>query len=377
MRNKKLLMLLGSVCLVLMLAAPFVTACAAPAPSPTPTPTPTPKPTPTPTPAPAPAEPEVIKWVMQSHEPFHEPSGPYKYGFHMLYVLRWIDWLEEATDGRLQIELVPPNAMYPNNESLTATETGVVDASFTTTGYYAGIIPEMYIACGLPMSWSRYEQIHDAWYNYGIYDIVAEKHAEHNTIMFPCSPMKKINIWSTFDMPDPESVVGHKIRAFGQWLDYLDLLGATPIALPFTDVYMALKLGTVDGCVTNATALEQIKMKEVVTDYVDFDNTIADAILINMDSFNALPEDIQDMIMDYTPLLMASSDLMFNQAEVYMLQEVLVEYPITFWRWSDEDMKEVRKLAVEQLWPGFADKSPDSARLVEIVMTQLRNIGEL
>ena len=186
----------------------------------------------------------------------------------MNYVRRWIDNIEAATNGRLKLELVPPQAMYPNNESLTATGTRVVDASFTTCGYYAGTIPEMYVAGGMPMSWSRVEEIYDAWYSYGMYDIINEKHAEHNVLFFPCSPMKHLNIYSTFPMPSPEELKGRKIRGFGQWLDFIEMLGATPVAMPYADVYMGLKLGTIEGCWTTGTSLEQIKMKEVVSEWL-------------------------------------------------------------------------------------------------------------
>lgn len=56
MTKKKILILLGSVCLALMLAVPVVVGCAGPAPTPTPTPTPAPTPTPTPAPTPSPTE---------------------------------------------------------------------------------------------------------------------------------------------------------------------------------------------------------------------------------------------------------------------------------------------------------------------------------
>ncbi|MFC1938246.1 amino acid ABC transporter substrate-binding protein [Chloroflexota bacterium] len=58
MENKNLLTLVGSFCLILVLAVlPFMAACAKPAPTPTPTPTPIP----TPTPKPKPEAPKTIK----------------------------------------------------------------------------------------------------------------------------------------------------------------------------------------------------------------------------------------------------------------------------------------------------------------------------
>ena len=53
MKGKRLSILIGSVCLILVFVAlPLMTACAKPAPSPTPSPEPAPTPTPSPEPAP-------------------------------------------------------------------------------------------------------------------------------------------------------------------------------------------------------------------------------------------------------------------------------------------------------------------------------------
>ena len=83
------------------------------------------------------------------------------------------------------------------------------------------------------------------------------------------------------------------------------------------------------------------------------------------------------IIKTQTPLILSTGDLTFNQCESYMMQEVIDEYGLNLWTWSDEDMLEIRKQAVDELWPAFAEKSAASATLVDLIKKQLRSIGKL
>jgi len=81
--------------------------------------------------------------------------------------------VEEASEGRLQIEILEPDAAFPGTEGLEAIGTGVIQCAMSQPGWYAEKIPEMYVAGGMPGSWMSVGEFHDAWYNYGIYDKVA------------------------------------------------------------------------------------------------------------------------------------------------------------------------------------------------------------
>ena len=64
------------------------------------------------------------------------------------------------------------------------------------------------------------------------------------------------------------------------------------MSIPAPEMYMALKLGTVDGAVFSMVALEDMKLKEVWKYFivVQIVTTLVCSFLINMNSFNALPD---------------------------------------------------------------------------------------
>ena len=289
----------------------------------------------------------------------------------------WVRWVEEATEGRLQIELLEPDAAFPGKEALEAVGTRVVEACMSQPGHYAEKIPEMYVAGGMPGSWMSVGEFYDAWYNYGIYDKVAPLHEKLNIKFFPSLGMEYMNIMSNFPMPDVDSVKGHKIRFWGGWGKYGELMGATAIDLPYGECYMAMKLGTIEGVWTGAQSLDVIKLKEVVTDFVTNPNGCINSLIINMDAWNELPEDIQAMIVRETPYHFTVGGLMLLEQQGYAIGKAVEEYGLTLWTWSDKDIAMLRQGCIEEIWPEFAAKTPLSAELVDIIKTQLKEHGKL
>jgi len=380
MTRKRLFTLSGCLLLVLALMIPLVAACTTPETTPTPSPKPTTSTPTTTTPAPAPT-PETINWKVQVAVNASPSFGPYTSipeSYHAgVWSHSWARWVEEATEGRLKIELLEPDAAFPGTEGLEAIGTRVIDAAWSQPGWYAEKIPEMYVAGGMPGSWMSVGEFYDAWYNYGIYDKVAPLHEALNIKFFPSLGMEYMNIMSSFPMPDPDSVKGHKIRIWGGWGKYVELMGATAITLPYSDCYMGMKLGTIEGVWTGAQSLDTIKLKEVVTDFVTNPNGCINSLLINMDAWNELPEDIQAMMARESEYHFTVGGLMLLEQQGYAIGKAVEDYGLTLWTWSDADIAELRQGCIEEIWPEFAAKTPLSAELVDIVKKQLTEHGKL
>lgn len=328
--------------------------------------------------SPAPAE-KVTKWKVQYTIPKTDPPSIFKgyYGYHALWSHAWADWIEEVSGGRLQIEMLEPDSAFPSSEAMTAVGGGVVDAAFTQPGYWAGSMPEMYVAGGMPQSWDSIEEEYVGWYTYGIIDKIQPLYEKYNLMFFPLFAVIPMDIMGTFDMPNPESVKGRKIRTWGQWGEYYEMLGAATLTMPMADVYMALKLGTVDAAFTGSLSLESSKLKEVVTDFLDHSNACVDAFIVNLDSLRALPKDIQDIIVEWSPAQFLKNTMLYNEQYFAVVQEAVDKYGLKTWYWTDEEWAKIRKDCVEKLWPSYAEKSPLCAELVDIVKKQLSDLGKL
>ena len=362
---KRLMILLGSLCLALMLVVPLVVACAAPEPAPTPTPSPLPTV-------------EKITWTWQRLYPWTDPMGPYgPYAMFLTRTYGFADWIEEATDGRLTIEFLEPSAVFPQEEALENVGSGIVDMATANAGYWSGAMPEMDIETGMPGTWENIGQFLDAEYVYGINELIQPLYEPYNVYWLTSPGFEVMNFMATFPMPDSDSIKGHKLRSFGPWLKYIGMLEGAPVSLPYGEVYMATKLGTIEGVFTGVQILEEHKYKELATHMVTNPNPCADCVLINKDSMDALPDDIREMILrEYKYHFVYHAHEVLQQQE-YTWRQAAKEMGITAWTWSDEDLTKVRGMCMEEIWPEFASKTPLCNQLVEIIKQQFRDLGKL
>jgi len=147
MKNKRLLVLVGSICLILALAAlPFLTACPAPAETPTPTPT-----TPTPTTT-TEAQKPTYQWVIG--EPFPEGFAIYD------ATQEFIKMMGDASDGRMKFTIYPGTLLGSYISQIMAVGRGEQD--FTLSWASTASIPGTdFIWLGYMYSdWDDFEQ---AW----------------------------------------------------------------------------------------------------------------------------------------------------------------------------------------------------------------------
>lgn len=363
--KKKLLIMIGSVCLILVLAALLLPACAkeeAPAAGPAVT-------------APTPAE--VIHWKLQTSTNPLDPMGPYKYPFGMVWTFGWSDWLREVSNGRLDIEVIGPGVAFPSEEGLTAIGSGVAEVAYSGPGWWTEKWPVWYVGSGLPGSWSNAPQVYDVFYNYGLVDIMTAEAEERNLLVLPLPHTPHLNIMSTFPMPDSSSIKGKKIRIYGPWGPYIEMFGGKPTRMAYGDLYMGMKLGTIDGLMTTSMGLEAMKLKEVVTDFITNVNPSIDVFLINLDAFKALPEDIQETILRESPYHLLEGGCMIPLHEDYLLRGIVEETGLRLWTWSDEEMTKVRKDCIEKIWPEFREKGPEVSEAIDIVLKQLEDHGKL
>ena len=283
------------------------------------------------------------------------------------------------TDGRLIIEIAPPGAIVPVGEMLTAVERGTLDfAGLMYAGYYTGIIPEADVEIGLPYAWEVPEEMSDALYNWGLEDEFVAIYAEHNIWphIFPDGAL--YHFGTNFPIASPDAVKGKKLRALGIYGKYVQALGGSPVSIPKGEVYMAMKLGTIDGYLMGPSGLEEVKLKEV-TDYYVVDpntNTIGANFLFNLDSLNALPADIRELIQSNAKYVTSYFTNQFYTLSRWILYSVERQGYTKAVSWSEADKAKVRELSIA-LWDDVAAKSPRCARLVEIVRAQAKDMNKI
>ncbi|KPK92601.1 MAG: hypothetical protein AMJ94_04705 [Deltaproteobacteria bacterium SM23_61] len=324
----------------------------------------------------------VIKWKGQETFPTKLPAyGPFavgKTGVHAI-AREWTEWVKHITGGRLVIDWAEPRAIFPPFEGDLAVGRGVVQIAVSYGAYYTGRIPEADVETGLVFAWPNAQVEYDCLYNYGLYAELKKVYAERNIHWYPLQTDAIVSIGTTFPAPTSAAIKGKKIRAVGIWGDYIAMLGGSPVPLPWGEIYMGLKLGTIDGWVAGSGTLEELKLKEVAKGIV-YHPRISNApcnLLINMKAFKALPKDIQDLLESTNRYVLHSLSHRWQQQCSWVIADAQEKYGVIPYTWPQEDVNKVTQQAADTLYPKVAAKSARCAKLVNIIKKQMKDYGRI
>lgn len=176
----------------------------------------------------------------------------------------FLEELDKASDG--DIEIVPywGSSLMEGAEILGGVRDGVADMGFVNINYYPNQLLLNSAYNLFPKGPSSYENI--VWAFEQMYDRIPELDKEFMdqgqriVYMYGVTPYAGV-----FKSPvtELEDMKGLRVRAASRW--YLNLLkgvGATPVSLPWGDLYQALQTGSIDGVFTNIDGIHRASLDE-------------------------------------------------------------------------------------------------------------------
>ncbi|MBU1208353.1 MAG: substrate-binding domain-containing protein [Pseudomonadota bacterium] len=312
------------------------------------------------------AQQKVIHWKLQASYPVGTAVT--------MHAVEWAKHMEKLTNGRLKIDIFPPGAMCAVNDIVNYLQRGVFDCSLTYGGFYTGLIPESDLEIGLPQSWQSYDEIWDAMTNRGLGDVIREAYGEKNIMWYTGAADCFYHFNTNFPVTKLSDLKGKKIRALGIYGKYVQALGCSVVVVPGAEMYMAMKLGTIDGAIYGATGLMDVKLHEVVKYYTHPTAAqIAISLLINKDALKKLPDDLRNIVQEGSTYVLHDSSMKYitmckaSMAEAERLGSTKRTYL------PEEELVKMRKL-VAPLWDELAAKSPRMKKGVEILKKQMRDL---
>lgn len=209
----------------------------------------------------------------------------------------WMDRVEKRTDGRVTFQYFPSEQLGKAGSMLDLVKKNVADVTSSVPAYLGDrLIPAQ--VSELP----------------GLFDTALQGSLAYDTILHDNEQLQKLYaknnahvLWGAVLGPyqvstknrkieSVDDFKGLKIRASGNTQELLyRALGASPIAMPAPDTYVALERGTIDGTsylVPNWEAYslqEELKYSTINGSF----GTTAYGYLINQDTWAQLPKDIQ------------------------------------------------------------------------------------
>lgn len=241
------------------------------------------------------AQPEV---VLKFHH-FLGPQSP----AHTDMIQPWAERVEEASDGRIEIEIYPSMTLGGKPPQLIRqVRDGVVDLIWTVTGYTAGQFPrsEVFelpfvhtnnaVATTLAMRDLFDEYLAEDYRD--VHVILPHVHAGQ-AIHTVDTPVRSVNDLQGLKMRIPTRT--------GAWV--LEALGANPVGMPVPDLPQALSRQVVDGALIPWEIIPPLKIQELTQyqiegeDHVRFGTTTF-VIAMNKERYESLPDDLKAAIDD-------------------------------------------------------------------------------
>jgi len=215
--------------------------------------------------------------------------------------------VEKATNGRLILE--PILDLVPEEELLFATMDGRADMSFSPIQEISGTYPQWAYG-SIPFYWSGTLEYYKAMTDPRMIDILTVSYANAGLIFLGESGGAALNtIWAKKPIRTIEDMAGLKTRSTGFLPTIaLEAMGAAPLFIS-EDMVEAARRGTVDAALTSIPWGFYTGLYDVCK-YISVWNlhpAMSCVLTANPDSFNALPEDLQEILIDVTRTLVDQS----------------------------------------------------------------------
>ena len=211
----------------------------------------------------------------------------------------WMEQVEKLTDGRVKCEAYLAGALGKVNELAENCEQGIADVVFTSAAYNPGRYPIGDLIFQLVTPNAPY----DIWHNKMMHDRILEaglRDQDFERVKF-CYifPMQSHQLFLNKRVTTMEELKGLRIRTSGV-NEPLAAMGMDPVALPYGEMEMALERGILDGVLTSNGPVFLFGAGPYVQ-YCIYDPFICGGgswVMMNKDTWNSLPPDIQEIIDD-------------------------------------------------------------------------------
>lgn len=184
---------------------------------------------------------------------------------HIAQVIdRWAAEVETLSEGELDVQIFGADSLVGARENIVATAKGDIECAFSLNFQWGRTLPMMNVtvapfAFGDIEIWKKWPTSEAAAF---LEEKLLEKGVKNVVWMFQTNT----SVFTTRGKPlvAPEDFRGLKFRGLTPPFDAaFNALGATPTAMPGSEVYQALATGIIDGAITDVAAAVSRKYFEV------------------------------------------------------------------------------------------------------------------
>ncbi len=213
--------------------------------------------------------------------------------FPCVQMEQWKKEVESRTNGSIKINTFPGGTLLGAKNMFDGVVAGQADIGCFAMSYHPGRFPVLE-AIDLPLGWPNATVASMSLLD--LYDKYRPESFGKVKVLtlFTCPPA---NIMSINPVRTLEDLKGMEIRAAGTGVKVFDLLGASPIGMPQSDVPDALHKKVIQGMASSLEVMKDFNYAEYCR-YITMTNlqVVTFGVVMNLDRWNSLPADAQKVL---------------------------------------------------------------------------------
>lgn len=208
-------------------------------------------------------------------------------------IRQWASNVEKRTNGKVTIEFFYGGALTKGEQAYDGIVKGISDVAAAATGWNAGRFPLTRIT-DIPLDWTSSRQASRVSWEY--YKKFKPKEWADTHLLFLYTDAIG-DLHTRKPVQSVDDLKGMQIRGTGSDVPLIKAMGGTPVGMPFSEVYLALQRGIVDGMISNLASVKAARLGEV-TGYTTDHNVRSAGFWVSMNSrkWRALSPDVQKAI---------------------------------------------------------------------------------
>ncbi|MEM8948240.1 MAG: TRAP transporter substrate-binding protein [Pseudomonadota bacterium] len=302
---------------------------------------------------------------------------------HRFMTDEWGPKLGEMTGGSLEVEVLATRAVVPHRETIDAVANGILDGDLNAVSYFSGRDPAFAIIGDLIAGYDTVDQVRTFCMHGGGKEILQklyDQYAGGNIHVIGCGPYAKEALVSKVPINGVADLEGVKIRApEGLAAEVFKRAGASPVSLPFSEVYTALEKGVVDAADASAYVNNDASGMHKVAKAPVYPGIHSMAVLqfvVNKDVWEGLePAEQRALEVWYS----SAYDAMRREADLQdrdLVARDKADPDMQVVDWPAEERKKFRELAVGA-WEDFGAQSELAQEALDAHLTYMKRIGLL
>lgn len=293
----------------------------------------------------------------------------------------WLPKVPQVTGGRYAITLKPNGSVVPAKETIDATASGVLDGDFTSVNYFSGLEPAFAIMADLISGYDTPEQMlgfcktdQGEAMEQKIVDTVA--HGDVQVV--GCGPYSRESLPARVPINGFADMKGKKIRApEGLASAVFAAAGASPVSIPFSEVYGALEKGIVDAADASAYINNATTGLHDVASYPLYPGIHSMPLMqftLSKDRWSKMSAADRAALRDWWYAAMEDLIKVVDEQDRARVASDRAAGKIHIINWAQNDRDRMRGVARGE-WLKYADKSPLAREALNAHIAYMKKIG--